>query len=189
MTLSIELLNEDGPGIDLVDAQEAQRVGLEWQKLLKITCRIHTIWPVRHYLMSQAQGQQDAGEATSTLTELCQFYAAALRGCSEPRPVMQYLEDDYRRIDLATRALTEHLHASIGFPLWGTPDYETLEPLFFEKFHALAMGALLQDGAYMDMFQPKVAVHIQGCENGGRKPDAAPSQIDLDAAVSRAAPQ
>jgi hypothetical protein len=30
----------------------------------------------------------------------------------------------------------------IGFPLNSTPDYEKLEPLFFEHFHKLAVRAL-----------------------------------------------
>lgn len=39
-------------------------------------------------------------------------------------------------------AASEHRDQVIGFPVVGRPDYDTLEPLFFEKFHVLAMRAL-----------------------------------------------
>jgi hypothetical protein len=73
--------------------------------------------------------------------ELCQFYVAALRGVSLDDARL-HCEDDYQAVHAKTQELTDYLDEAIGFPLAGRPDYDALEPLFFERFHALALDAL-----------------------------------------------
>lgn len=109
----------------------------------KNACRIHTALMIGRYLMSIAEGRWDSAEKAMRHRELCQFYVAAVHGLNDPEAVHLSHDDAYHALHEATQALTDNLDDEIGFPLEGLPDYDALEPLFFERFHELAMAALL----------------------------------------------
>lgn len=108
----------------------------------KNACRIHISFAIGRYLMSNAEGRQNGAEKAQRHREMCQFYVAAVRGVDDPERVHFAHDDDYQAVHTATQALTDYLDETIGFPLESDPDYDRLEPLFFERFHELAMSAL-----------------------------------------------
>lgn len=110
--------------------------------LLKNACRIHTLHAVTRYLISNSIGRRDGAAKAHWHSELCQFYVALIKGQEDPDTVRRYYEADYQRVHTATQKLTDHLDTEIGFPLDEEPNYDALEPKFFERFHALAMEAL-----------------------------------------------
>lgn len=107
----------------------------------KHVCWLHLQHTIGRYLMSNADGRWDGAEKAVRHRELCQFYVAAVRGRNNPDRV-DTTGPDYVAVHEATSALTDRLDEAIGFPIQGRPDYDKLEPLFFEQFHALAMSAL-----------------------------------------------
>ena len=111
----------------------------------KNACRIHTDFSVARYLMSNADGRQDGAEKAHYHMELCKFYVAAVRGHADPDTVRREYEDDFQAVHEKTQELTSYLDEAIGFPITGRPDYDTLKPLFFERFHELAMIALTRN--------------------------------------------
>ena len=114
-------------------------------QMFKQACRLHLNFAIHRYLMSNASGRMDGHEKAQRHIELCTFYVAAVRGVDDLDMVRRGLdchEDDYQAVHDATQALTDHLDEVIGFPLEGRPDYGALAPLFFERFHMLAMQAL-----------------------------------------------
>ncbi|WP_338924788.1 hypothetical protein V0M98_34780 (plasmid) [Pseudomonas silesiensis] len=108
--------------------------------MFKQACRIHLEHCIVRYLMSNSKGRMDGAEKATRHIELCSFYVAAVRG-ADPDRVRNKYEADYQAVHTKTQELTDHLD-SIGFPLDCRPDYEELVPLFFERFHALALEAL-----------------------------------------------
>lgn len=108
----------------------------------KNACRIHTNFFVGRYLMSNAAGRQNGAEKAQVHRELCQFYVAAVHGISDPELVHREHDEIYQAVHSATQALTDYLDEVIGFPLESDPDYDKLVPLFFERFHQLAMTSL-----------------------------------------------
>lgn len=111
----------------------------------KHACRLHTGFTIARYLMSNAAGRCDGAEKAQRHRELCQFYVAAVRGHKDPERV-DTLSEDYLAVHRKTQELTDYLDTAIGFPLDRRPDYDTLEPKFFEKFHELALAALDGEG-------------------------------------------
>lgn len=107
----------------------------------KQACWLSVQFNIARYLMSNADGRWDGAEKAQRHMELCKFYVAAVRGFDDADEV-DVICDDYIAVHDATSALTDYLDEVIGFPLKGRPDYDTLGPLFFEKWHELAMGAL-----------------------------------------------
>lgn len=107
----------------------------------KNACRLHTSFNIARYLMSNAYGRWDGAEKAQRHIELCKFYVAAVRGLNDAEKV-QMTSGDFQAVHSLTQQLTDNLDEAIGFPLEKTPDYEKLEPLFFEKFHKLALQAL-----------------------------------------------
>lgn len=99
-------------------------------------------FPINRYLMSNAHGRQDGAEKAMRHIELCSFYVAAVKGLNSTEMAIRLHEDEFRAVHDKTQELTDYLDEAIGFPLDSRPDYETLAPLFFEKFHALALEAL-----------------------------------------------
>ena len=91
--------------------------------------------------MSNAWRQWNGAEKAQCHIALCQFYVAAVRGFDDVEKVAVNSED-FKAVHTETQKLTDKLDETIGFPIDSTPDYETLEPLFFEHFHTLAMQAL-----------------------------------------------
>jgi hypothetical protein len=109
--------------------------------LFKSACRIHTSFMVARYLMANADGRQDGAEKAQRHLELCQFYVAAIHGTDPEQAACDHTEE-LEAVHEATQELTSYLDEQIGFPLTGRPDYDRLGPMFFERFHALAMAAL-----------------------------------------------
>lgn len=107
----------------------------------KHVCWLHLSFAVNRYLMSNADGRWDGAEKAARHLEMSYFYVAAVRGVEIDAARMHH-HDEYMAVHDRTQALTENLDVEIGFPLVGRPDYEHLAPLFFEKFHDLAMQAL-----------------------------------------------
>lgn len=108
----------------------------------------HALWllmsfSIHRYLMSNAEGRWDGYEKATRHADLCCFYVAVVRGC-ETDEVRRRHEDDYQLVHRKTQELTDHLDEQIGFPLKGRPNYDTLAPVFFRRFIALADAALDQ---------------------------------------------
>ena len=105
----------------------------------------HSLWllcqfAVNRYLIVNADGRWDGAEKALRHRELCLFFFATQR-LQEKDEV--YLRDPlYIAIHDTTQELTDNLDTEIGFPLKGRPDYDTLAPLFFKRFYALAMRAI-----------------------------------------------
>lgn len=115
------------------------------EQMFKQACRLHLDHAMHRYLISNTAGRLDGGEKAQRHIELCTFYVAAVRGVNDLDMVRRGRdghEDDYQAVHDTTQALTDYLDEEIGFPLESRPDYDALVPLFFEKFHALAMKAL-----------------------------------------------
>ena len=115
------------------------------EQMFKQACRLHLDHAIHRYLMSNADGRQNGGEKAMYHIELCTFYVAAVRGVDDLAMVRrgaESLEDDFQAVHDCTQELTSYLDEAIGFPLKGRPDYDALAPLFFERFHSLAMQAL-----------------------------------------------
>lgn len=107
----------------------------------KNACRLHTQLTIGRYLMSNAHGNWNGAEKAQCHIQLCQFYVAAARGFNDAEKV-QISSKDFKAVRELTQQLTDRLDEVIDFPLDSKPDYEKLEPLFFEHFHALAVKAL-----------------------------------------------
>ena len=106
----------------------------------KRAARIHTGTAVARYLMANAYGRWDGVLKAHCHRELCSFYVAIHLGVAPEQ--VQLDEPPYEAVHTATQVLTDALDEEIGFPLDQTPDYDKLEPLFFERFHTLALQAL-----------------------------------------------
>lgn len=104
-------------------------------------CWLALRFTVGRYLMSNAKGRWDGAEKAQRHIELCTFYVAAHRGI-ELEDVRVDHEQAYKAVHRNTQQLTDHLDEVIGFPLESEPDYDVLEPKFFDHFHTLAMAAL-----------------------------------------------
>ena len=111
-------------------AAQPEPAARDKEEAFKAACRIHTDHLIMRYLMSNAHGRWDGYEKAMRHHELCEFYAAVFN-----KP------DSYEVIHVATQALTDNLDTAIGFPLDSRPYYDVLAPLFFERFHSLAVDA------------------------------------------------
>lgn len=114
--------------------------------LFKNACRIHLDFAINRYLMANADGRADGAEKALRHREICSFYLAAFKG-EDVEWVAARFTKDYVGLHDYTQQLTDFLDEQIGFPIKGMPDYDLLVPLFFEKFHALAMGFLTKQSA------------------------------------------
>ena len=123
------------------------------EDMLSMACRIHTEFTITRYLMSNAEGSWSGSEKATRHAELCKFYVAIAKGCSDPEIVRRQHEDVYKAVHRATQELTDNLDEVIGFPLTGKPDFQKLVPLFFNHFpfdrdaHALRARAIQVSGA------------------------------------------
>jgi hypothetical protein len=88
--------------------------------------------------MNNADGREDGYEKAQNHMSLCRFYVALFRNC-ETDDVLT-IED--KAVHDTTQELTDNLDEQIGFPLKGRPDYDNLAPMFFRKFHEIAMITL-----------------------------------------------
>lgn len=110
--------------------------------LFKQACWLHCELYITRYLISNTHGRLDGSEKALRHAELCKFYVAAVRGASDVDLARRHYESDYQAVHKKTQELTDYMDEVIGFPLNSTPDYTELAPLFFERFHALALEAL-----------------------------------------------
>ena len=115
----------------------------EADKRFKQACWLSLEFAIHRYLMSNAKGRWDGAEKAHRHIELTTFYVAAVRGVARDDVRMDF-DDDFKAVHDHTQALTDNLDEVIGFPLETDPDYDTLAPKFFERFHALALEALEQ---------------------------------------------
>ena len=90
-------------------------------RLFKNVCRIHTEWTIDRYLMSNAINRLDPAEKATRHIEICQFYVAAVRGCSREDAMSNY-ESDFDHLHEESQELTNSLNTEIGFPLDQTPE-------------------------------------------------------------------
>lgn len=118
----------------------AKRVGEERERF-KSSCRIHTAWTIGRYLMNNAEGRLDGAEKAERHRDLVLFYLAVIYG-GDPDHAGRDNPQAYELLHEATQELTGHLDEVIGFPIHGMPDYDDLEPKFFERFHEIAITAL-----------------------------------------------
>lgn len=102
---------------------------------------LHLSFAINRYLMSNAEGRLNGAEKATRHLEMSAFYVAVVKGVEEQVASMRF-HAECTAVHDHTQALTDYLDEEIGFPLTGRPDYDTLAPLFFEKFHALALQAL-----------------------------------------------
>ena len=115
---------------------------LDQDARFKQACWLNLQHTVMRYLMSNTQGRWDGAEKAHRHDELCRFYVAAIRGV-EAEQARRKFEDDYQLVHTHTQSLTSHLDEVIGFPLESPrPDYDSLGPKFFDRFHTLALEAL-----------------------------------------------
>jgi hypothetical protein len=111
--------------------------------LFKNACWLHLQPTIGRYLLSCSDGRWDGAEKAVRHEELCVFYVAVVRGIPlESVRRNAHTDADRRRVHAKTQALTDYLDEVIGFPLVGAPDFDELEPKFFEVFHAIAMAVL-----------------------------------------------
>lgn len=139
-----EMKNSVREGKDLEGSRsEIESQSTDFEAAFKTACRIHMEWTIGRYLMSHAEGRCDGFEKAQQHIAMCQFYVAAFRGWNDPDTVRRLYSDDFDALHDASQDLTDRLDETIGFPLKGMPDYAKLEPLFFERFHSIAMATLV----------------------------------------------
>lgn len=109
--------------------------------MFKNACRIALNFNIHRYLICNTDGRQDGFEKASVHIEMCNFYIAIKYGLQDRAAAYEYV-DDFELVHEATQELTSYMDKEIGFPIKGRPDYGKLAPLFFEKFHALAVKSL-----------------------------------------------
>ena len=125
-----------------LDADKAEsEPGSEDAFRFKNACSVHTNFAVMRYLMSNTDGRLDGAEKSLRHMELCRFYTSVFSGDTDIDHVRHQHEDLFQVIHTKTQELTDYLDEQIGFPLNGRPDYDALAPLFFDRFHALALDA------------------------------------------------
>lgn len=110
--------------------------------LFRRACWLHLNHTIVRYLMSNAEGRLDGAEKAMRHIELCTFYVAVTRGIELHDVRGGATEQIYQAVHSHTQALTDNMDELIGFPLVGRPDYDELAPLFFERFHILALEAI-----------------------------------------------
>ena len=111
--------------------------------LFKSACRLAVFHDVHRYLMANTQGRENGAEKALYHQRLCEFYVAVWYGLDDPTRARLEHEDEYQRVHDETQELTSYLDVIIRFPLDDPhPDYDRLAPLFFDRFHQLAIAAL-----------------------------------------------
>lgn len=115
---------------------------LDAQGMFKAAMRVLTNHAINRYLMSNAYGRWDGAEKAHRHDELCRFHICAAFGIADPEQARFDHEEPFQAVHEETQELTAYLDEAIGFPLDSRPDYDALAPLFFEKFHAIALAAI-----------------------------------------------
>ena len=112
--------------------------------MFKNACQLATRFTVARYLMSNADGRWDGAEKAQRHMELCAFYTCLALGIPDQDHARRTDDGDalFDAIHIATQEMTDNMDETIGFPVKGRPDYDTLIPAFFEAFHRIAVGAI-----------------------------------------------
>lgn len=139
------------------------------RKQLRHAMWLHLQPQISKYLMSCSEGSWSGANKALTHIEMCQFYVAVYRGI-DPDRVRRYNEADFKAVHTATQALTDHLDEEIGFPLMGKPDYDRLEPAFFERFHELATQQLRRRGSRDRQLRPWRSGRASGASSPATPP-------------------
>ena len=126
--------------IRAIQLPEQEPVAAAWD-LFKQSLYIGMRFTCGRYLMSNAHGRWDGAEKAQRHMELCQYIIASVFGCDVDVARREH-ENEYQAVHTATQVLTDNLDAEIGFPIDSKPDYDDLEPKFFNRFFDLAMTAL-----------------------------------------------
>lgn len=141
MERNTDILRIDDGTVELMKARYIEifsRDPMSMSGQFKHACWLHLSFAINRYLMSNAEGRCNGAEKATRHLEMSRFYAAVVRGVEEH----QANHVECMAVHDHTQTLTDNLDTEIGFPLVGRPDYDKLAPLFFEKFHTLAMQAL-----------------------------------------------
>ena len=114
--------------------------------MFKNACQLATHHTVARYLMSNADGRWDGAEKAQRHIELCAFYTCVALGIPDQDLALSTDEGEalFDAIHDITQEMTDNMDETIGFPVKGRPDYDTLIPAFFEEFHRLAMVAVTE---------------------------------------------
>ena len=139
------------------------------RKQLRHAMWLHLQPMIGRHLASHAGCSWSSASKANAHEELCKFYVAVYRGI-DPDRVRRYHEDAYQAVHAATQALTDHLNEEIGFPLMGKPDYDRLEPAFFERFHELATQQLRRRGSRDRQLRPWRSGRASGASSPATPP-------------------
>jgi hypothetical protein len=106
----------------------------------------HLMWllmknDIPRYLAVCADGYENGSAKSIIHIHLCDIFIAGYCMCEIERAMSLYYTR-WHIVHEATQELTDYMDDEIGFPKKGTPDYEKLSPLFFDKFFDLAKNAL-----------------------------------------------
>jgi hypothetical protein len=118
------------------DIRMSEVIKNDFEILFTASCRLHTNFMIGRYLMSNADGRWDGAEKAQRHIELCEFYL----NCFGIDKIDEY--EAFEAVHDATQELTDNLDTMIGFPLKGRPNYDELEPKFFDIFHKIAIQTL-----------------------------------------------
>jgi len=113
----------------------------KWRRRTKRALRNATHFSVARYLMANTAGRLDGCEKADEHRRLCRMFVSII--CDIPYERVTSIQNKYKAVHEHTQQLTAYLDEAIGFPLHDTrPDYEKLEPKFFNRFYDLALEAL-----------------------------------------------
>lgn len=111
------------------------------KKQLERALRNLVSFDIHRYLMANTHGRQDGFEKAQEHRELCEAFISVILDVPLYE-IHRNHEEEYQKVHTATQKLTSFLDREIGFPLKSHPDYDDLEPKFFDKFYAIALKTL-----------------------------------------------
>jgi len=112
------------------------------ERHLRRALRNATSFLVARYLMANSKDRKDGFEKAERHRDLCLIFVSALCDIPIGDVRRERHEHKYDAVHTGTQQLTGYLDREIGFPLDGHPDYDVMEPLFFDRFYELAVKAL-----------------------------------------------
>jgi hypothetical protein len=112
------------------------------ERHFKRALRNATSFLIARYLMANSHGRLDGHEKAERHRDLCLIFVSALCDIPIDEVRRQRNEPKYQAVHTETQQLTGYLDREIGFPLTSHPDYDVLEPKFFNRFYQLAVKAL-----------------------------------------------
>ena len=118
----------------LAELGELMQEKSTYKELFKKVCRADTSFYICRYLIANTDGRLDGAEKAEKHILLCEYYLEAFA-------IEKYSDDWmelFEQIHDNTQELTDKMDEKIGFPIKGRPDYDSLEPKFFDIFHSIA---------------------------------------------------